>query len=96
MCCGGIENYFFPTKINFLLDRVNGCAICSCMGIRVTCSTVMIPTLNKLDKIDPLIKSGLDALISGTYTTKLSGTELNNLMFMRPTELEKIVECISN
>jgi len=54
------------------------------MGIRAACSTVMILAPNKSDKIDLLIKSKLDALISGTYTTKLSGVELSDLMFMKP------------
>ncbi len=56
----------------------------------------MILALNKSDKIDPLIKSRLDALISGTYTTELSKVELSNFMFMKPIEFEKVVECISS
>jgi hypothetical protein len=54
------------------------------MGIRAAYSTIMIPALNKSDKIDFLIKSRLDALINGMYTTKLSGAKLSNLMLMRP------------
>jgi hypothetical protein len=44
----------------------------------------MIPVLNKSNIIDILIKSKLDALIIGTYTTELSKAELNDLMLMRP------------
>ncbi len=84
MSWGRIEKYFFPDEINFLLDKVNNGAICSCMGIRAACSIVMIPRSNKSDKIDILIKSKLDALISGTYTAELSRAELNDLMFNRP------------
>jgi len=81
----GVESKnFFPNEINFLLDKVNGGAICSCMGICPTYSTVMIPMLNKSNKIDLLIKSRLDALISRTYTAKLFRAELNDLMLMRP------------
>jgi hypothetical protein len=54
------------------------------MGIHAAYSTVMIPTPNKSDKIDLLIKSRLDALISGTYIAELSKAELNNLLLMRP------------
>jgi hypothetical protein len=54
------------------------------MGIRVACSIIIILVPNKLDKIDILIKSTLDALISGTYTVELSGAELSDLMLMRP------------
>jgi hypothetical protein len=67
-----------------MLDRVNGGVICGYMGIRASYSTITIPTLNKSDKIDLLIKSRLDTLISGTYTTELSGAELSDFMFMRP------------
>jgi hypothetical protein len=53
------------------------------MGIHVACSTIMILAPNKSSKIDLLIKSRLDALISGTYTTELFRAELNDLMLMR-------------
>ncbi len=54
------------------------------MGICAASSIVMIPAPNKSDKIDLLIKSRLDALINGMYTTELSGAKLNNFMLMRP------------
>jgi hypothetical protein len=44
----------------------------------------MISVPNKSDKIDLLIKSKLDALISGTYTAELSRAKLNDLMLMKP------------
>jgi hypothetical protein len=54
------------------------------MGIRAAYSIVMIPVPNKSDKIDLLIKSRLDALNSGTYTSELSRAKLNDLMLMKP------------
>jgi hypothetical protein len=54
------------------------------MGIRATYSIVMIPMPNKSNKINLLIKSRLDALISGTYTAELFGAELSDLMLMKP------------
>jgi hypothetical protein len=44
----------------------------------------MILAPNKSDKIDLLIKSRLDAFISGMYTAELSRAKLNDLMLMRP------------
>jgi len=44
----------------------------------------MIIASNNFFKNDLLIKSKLDALISGTYIVELSGAELNDLMLMRP------------
>jgi hypothetical protein len=54
------------------------------MGIRATYSIVMISVSKKSDKIDLLIKSRLDTLISETYIVELSRAKLIDLMLMRP------------
>jgi hypothetical protein len=54
------------------------------MGIPATYSTVMISMLNKLEKIDLLIKSRFDTLIIETYIVELSRAKLSDLMLMRP------------
>jgi hypothetical protein len=60
----------------------------------------MIPAPNKSDKIDFLIKSKLDALISGMYLTVWSrivwGQAQQSHAHEALIELEKIVERISS